>query len=229
MKVVVMFSGGKDSAYTVKYCLDKGYEIVKLISVKPHNTEAYIYHYPTVEHTPLQAEAMGKDHVLISCNVTGPKEEAALLRSIFDEIDADAVVLGGVGLQETQIREISKIAEEFGLETLVPHASLTSEQLIEKQLSAGMEIVVADVAAGGLGKEWIGRKLDRESIEELKTLSRKNGFDVSGEGGAYNTFVTDAPWFKSKIELEDVEIKWDEATRSGYLEAEARTAKKLVV
>ena len=49
MKVAVLFSGGKDSCLAAKYCMDNGFEIASLISVKPRNEEAYIWHYPTVE------------------------------------------------------------------------------------------------------------------------------------------------------------------------------------
>ena len=59
MKVAVMFSGGKDSIAAVHYAKQQGWDIEALVAIKPRSTEAYLWHYPTVEWTLLQAEAMG--------------------------------------------------------------------------------------------------------------------------------------------------------------------------
>ena len=53
--------------------------------------------------------------------------------------------------------------------------------------------------------------------------ARLFGFDVLGEGGSYNTFVTDAPFFEKRIDILDYDTLWDDATRSGYMDV--RSAK----
>ena len=64
MKVAVLYSGGKDSNYAVEYALKKGWEIKYLLSVKPSRTDCYLFHFATVEHTELQAEALGIRHIM---------------------------------------------------------------------------------------------------------------------------------------------------------------------
>ncbi len=219
MNVAVMFSGGKDSCYAVKYCLDKGWNVT-LVAVKPVSDEAYLWHYATVELTPLQAEAMHLPLILIKCDEIGAEKEARCLEPVLANLNADALVMGGVGLQRTQIREISRVASKYGIKTIVPYEHYTSEQLLMEELESGLEILITEVAASGLDKEWLGRKIN-DCADELKTRSGKFGFDVLGEGGSYNTFVTDAPHFRKKIELENVRINWDEKTRSGHLTAGA--------
>jgi len=229
MKVAVLFSGGKDSCFATKYCMDNGFDIVSLISVKPRNEEAYIWHYPTVELCKLSAEAMGLPIVLVRCDEIGPKIEARCLEPLLAKLKIDALVLGGVGLQETQIKEVAKVAEKFGIDVLVPHEHYTSEQLLREEIESGLEIVITEAATDGLDKDWLGRIIEKRAFDALKKLSNKHGFDVLGEGGSFNTFVTDAPFFKRRIEFVNPAIVWDEHTRSGYVVTDATLAKKVVV
>ena len=218
MRVAVLFSGGKDSTQAVKWCLDNGHQIECLVSIKPKNTEAYLWHYATVEWTLLQEEAMGLPLVLLKTDKIGSGREAQELRRVFDKIEVDAVVLGGVGLQATQIREVEKIAKEYGINTLVPYSNLTSEEMLDEELKSGLKIMMTDVATDGLGVDWIGKFIDEHSVSDLRMRSEKYGFDILGEGGSFNTFVTDGPMFKKKIEFTDTKKIWEESTSSGYLD-----------
>jgi len=215
MKVAVLFSGGKDSCLAVKYCLDSKWDIT-LIAVQPISTEAYIWHYPAVEMTELAAIAMNLPLIYLTTGEIG-NEEAECLNDVFAKNSFDAVVLGGVGLQETQIREVRKIADKFGMQTIVPYENWGSEDLLKEEIASGLEIVMTEVAAGGLTKDMLGLKVN-ENFQLIKTLSVKHGFDVLGEGGSYNTFVTDAPFFSKRIEILDYDSLWDEKTRSGYID-----------
>jgi len=217
MKVSVLFSGGKDSTHAVWYCTKQGWEIETLIAVKPASDEAYIWHYPTVEWTCLIAEALNAKLILLECNDIGPAEEVKILERIIPALESDALILGGVGLQETQINVVRKIAEKHGLQVFVPFEDYKSEQLLREEIESGLEIVITEVAAGGLTKEFLGKKITKENFNEFKNLAEKHGFDVLGEGGAYNTFVTDAPFFAKKILFGEQEVVWDEKTRSGHL------------
>jgi uncharacterized protein (TIGR00290 family) len=217
MKVGILFSGGKDSCQAIKWALDKGHEIVALITVKPKDTEAYLWHYATSEWTLLSAQAIGLPLIMLKCEKTNPEEEAKELEKVLKKIKIDALLLGGVGLQKTQIKAIEKVAKKFKVKVLVPYKNYTSEQLLEEELKSGLDIVITQVASDGLGPEWLGRKLDKNSFEELKKLSKKFGFDILGEGGYYDTFVLDSPFFKKRIEFVNVSKFWDNSTSSGYL------------
>lgn len=220
MKVAVMFSGGKDSCQSLKWCLDNNHEVIALISVKPKSTESFLYQYATVEWTNLSSEALGVPVIQIKSEKIGPKEEADELKEIFKSLKVDAILVGGVGLQETQIREWKRVAQKFGIKLIVPYEDLTSEELFDKTMDSGFDIMITDVATDGLGPEWLGKKLNKENAEEFKKLSKKFGFDILGEGGYYNTFVVDGPIFNRKIEVVNSKKVWDNKTSSGYLEIE---------
>ena len=218
MKVAVLFSGGKDSSICISLALDKGWKIEALIAVKPRSNEAYLWHYPTVEWTILSSEALGIPLIMLKTDKIGPEQEAKELEKAFKRINIDALLMGGVGLQKTQIREVKKVADRFGIKVIIPYENLTSEELLKKEIESGLDFVITNVATDGLGPDWLGRKIDLKAFEELKALSKKYGFDILGEGGHYDSLVLDAPFFKKKIEFLQTEKIWDNKTSSGYLE-----------
>ncbi len=223
MKVAVMFSGGKDSTYALHECLQRGWQVEALIAVKPKNTEAYLYHYATVEWTLLSSEALGIPLILLQTKKIGPEEEAKALEKVFKKIKIDALILGGVGLQKTQIESIEAVAQKSGIDIIVPHKNYTSEELLTAEIESGFKIMVTDVATDGLGDEWLGRILDEKSLAELKSRAKKFGFDPLGEGGSWNSFVVDGPIFKKKINFVESQKIWDTKTSSGYLEVKSAT------
>lgn len=207
----------KDSVEAVHYAMQQGWNVEALVAIKPRSTEAYLWHYPTVEWTLLQAEAMGIPIILAKTDEIGSTKEAGVLQKIFKNLKAESILLGGVGLQATQIKEVKKMAEKFGKNVIVPFAGMTSEELLQHEIESGFDIRITEVAADGLTQDWIGKKLDFETMIDLKHLSGKFGFDVDFEGGSANTFVLDAPFFKKRIQLLDTENIWDDLTSSGYL------------
>lgn len=215
MRVAVLFSGGKDSVMSLYHALNKGWNVVALIAVKPKNTEAYLWHFATVEWTLLSAEAIGIPLFLIKSDKIGPEKEAKELEKVFERIKIDALLLGGVGLQKVQIEAVRKVAKKFGVKVLVPHEGLDHYQLIKDAIEAGFDIRITQVAVDGMGQEWLGRRLDLPTLEQLKQLSEKFGFHVGGEGGSYDTLVIDGPIFKYKIELSNMSKIW--LGDSGYL------------
>ena len=74
---------------------------------------------------------------------------------------------------------------------------------------SGMEIIFSAVAAHGLDQSWLGEPLTSERIQKLKALNQKYGVDMCGEGGEYESLVLDAPWFRQRIKINQVEKTWD--------------------
>ncbi|MBI2133436.1 diphthine--ammonia ligase [Candidatus Woesearchaeota archaeon] len=216
MKVAIMFSGGKDSTFAIDYAKHMGWEISYLLSVKPTRTDCYLFHYATVEHTPQQAEAMGLNHFLLGCDVANPKQEAQIVRSFVEKNKVDALILGGVGLQVTQLRSLQKALMPSKTEVFASHAGYDHEEIIEKMIKKGYDIRITQVASEGLGSEWLGKQITKTTFEDLKKRSQKYGFHIGFEGGYADTFVCDGPIFKKRIILEEAE-KVMEDKYSGYL------------
>jgi len=220
MKVAVMYSGGKDSTMALNFALEKGWKIETLVSVKPKSTESFLYQYATVEWAKLSAEALDIPLIHIKSEKIGPKEEADELEEVFKNLDVDAILVGGVGLQKTQIREWKRVAGKFGMEVVVPYQNLTSEELLREEIKTGFDIRITSVASDGLGPEWLGEKLNSDNLTKWLELSKKFGFDCIGEGGYMDSFVCDGPIFKKRIEVVNSRKVWENKTNSGYLEIE---------
>jgi len=226
MHVAILFSGGKDSVMAVDWALENNHDIKYLLSVKPNRTDCYLFHYATVEHTKLQAKSLGFPHIYITCNVANPVEEAELVKSIISTKPVDAVVLGGIGLQETQIKSIRDVLEPMGIKVFASHESYDHTNLIKEAIKKGYDIRITAVASDGLGKEWLGRKLDDKTFNEFVELSKKYRFHVGGEGGYFDTFVCNGPIFNKKIEFSNEKKGWEGT--SGFLEVEARLIEKRI-
>mgnify|MGYP001611638898 CR=1 FL=1 len=216
MDVAVMYSGGKDSTLAIQHCLVRGWNIKYLLSVKPTRTDCYLFHFATVEYTRELAHALGLDHIYTTCDVADPEQEAEIVKNIVKDNLVDALVLGGVGLQETQIRTLRNTMFDLGVEVFATHAGKDHGQLIDEMIKAGYDIRITQIAADGLHKGWLGKKLDAATFPELQKLSTTYGFHLGAEGGHYDTLVVDGPIFHKKMDILEAEPVM-ETECSGYL------------
>ncbi len=229
MKVAVMYSGGKDSTFAVDYAREKGWDIRYLLSVKPTRTDCYLFHYATVEHTTHLAKMLGIKHILTSCDVADPEQEAEIVKKIvLNEEKVDAVVLGGVGLQETQLRSIQKALMPSGIEVFAAHAGEDHVAVMKNLISKGYKFMISQVAADGFNESWLGRVLANDKdVDALVACADKYGFHAGGEGGHYDTFTIDGPMFTHSLEVNIVK-KNMETSCSGHIIAEVQPVKKIV-
>ncbi len=213
MNIAVLFSGGKDSNYAVEFAKSKGWNIQYLLSVKPSRKDCYLFHFATVEHTPIQAKLLELEHFLIGCDVADPEKEAELVKEFVkdnqEEFPVDAVILGGTGLQMTQIKSVQKALRVIGVEVFAAHAGMDHEQVFKEMISKGYEIMLTQVASDGLSK-WLGKKITKENFAQLEDDSKKFGFHIGFEGGYGDTFVLNSPLFAKKISVNNIETVFDD-------------------
>ena len=217
MRVAVLCSGGKDSIFTVLVGMQQGWDIRCLVTMIPARNDSWMFHHPCAELTKLQAEAMGIKHIM--WETAGEKEKeledlTAAIRSIKDDIDA---VVSGAVASRYQKDRIDAVCKELDLRSLALLWGKDQLKLLRDEIDAGLEIVMTAVATEGLDAKWLGRKIDGDALRELAALQKKFGINPSGEGGEYESFVINAPFFKKKIELGEMEKIWDEDTSSGYI------------
>lgn len=214
MRIAALFSGAKDSVFAIHKAIETGHEIKYLVSLVPENSESYMFHHPNIEWTRLQSKAM--EIPIILSKTCGEKEkELDDLREILSRLkpEIDGVVSGALASTYQKSR-IDKICEELGLESLAPHWGKSPEKHWMDILGSGFEVIITAVACDGLGKEWLGRKIDRPVLIELKKLSDKHNFNFAGEGGEFESFVLDGPLFRKRLEIRDAEKIWKDDSGS---------------
>ncbi len=204
-KFGALTSGGKDSSYAIYLALKNEVNIAKLITVRPKREDSYMYHSHNLHLLELYSKAC--EIPLIMQESSGIKEEELEdLKTAISRANVDGIITGAIA-SEYQISRIRRICSELGIEMLSPLWKKNEEQLLRDMVKA-MEIVIVHVAAEGLGESWLGRKLDEAAIDQLLKLRSKYRLSIAGEGGEYETFVTNAPFFKKRINIKESKLRW---------------------
>lgn len=214
MRVAVLFSGGKDSCYTVWVLQHQGWEIAKLLTVKPSASDSWLFHYPDVEWTSLQAQAMGISHQLV---VAGAEEMTDLEKALADvkkEEGLQGLATGAVA-SDYQKTRFDRICDTNGLKSFSPLWHKKPEVIITDLVQAGFKVMMSGVGASGLDECWLGKELTDQQWRRLGEIAVRHGLHLSGEGGEYETFVLDAPNFSKSIIVEKSRRVWD--GQSGHL------------
>jgi diphthine-ammonia ligase len=202
LKLGVLFSGGKDSALAAWRAMEKE-EVACLITVVPENPESYLYHTPNIHLTALQAEAAGLPLVSVASQGIEEEEVADLSRAIArgrDEHGIRGVVTGAIR-SVYQATRVQRVCHDLGLWCFNPLWLRDEGEHLEEVLSSGFRFIVSGVSAAPLGESWLGREVDRAALEELEGIASRHRMNLSGEGGEYETFVVDAPFFRKRIEI----------------------------
>lgn len=220
MKIAALFSGGKDSTFALWYAQMQGWDVETLVTVFPDAEDSWMFHYPALRWTKLQAQAIGIPQTIIATKGVKEKELEDLstgLAKLLRQSGIDAIVSGAVA-SEYQKTRLDNICEELGLRSFAPLWHKNQEQLVREQIESGFEIIVTACHALGLGANWLGRKLGQFELAELVKLNRNFGLSIAFEGGEAETFVTAAPLFRGRLVIVRSKARWRE--ESGYLDLE---------
>lgn len=207
MRVAALFSGGKDSNYALFWALHQGWDVPYLVTVRSKKPYSYMFQVPGIEITDLAAEAIGIEQIVIE--TTGDKEsELEPLRDGLAKLDIDGIVSGALR-SEYQRRRLDQICQQIGIRSFAPMWHKRSEKILGEMVSEGWEIMIVSVSAYGMGREWIGRQIDKSALEELARLADRYGINMDGEGGEFETVVLYGPTYTKRIVIKDSEIVWN--------------------
>ena len=205
-----MFSGGKDSVFALWCAIHQGYEIACLLTIFPQRSDSWMFHYPDIEWTRLQAEAVGIPQVTAKASGVKEEELGAMKEALLElkrTRGIDCVVTGAIA-SEYQKWRIETICYELGLRSVAPLWRKDPEQLLTEQVEMGFEFILTACMAMGLGPDWLGRMIDSKAIDELKSISRRYGISLVFEGGEAETYVLNAPMFTKRIRIAEARPVW---------------------
>ena len=219
---VSLFSGGKDSAWALYRALESGRDVQRLVTVHPSD-DSYMYHIPATSLATLAAESIGIELVDVepddlaaeSAVDSGQQGDAELepLEAALETLDAElpggvAGVTAGAVESEYQTSRIRAMCDRLDAELFAPLWQEDPRALADAMLAAGFEIRIIQVAAYGLDESWLGRTLDEAALDELAALNEEYGVHILGEGGEFETLVTDGPHMDRPIRL-SYETEWE--------------------
>ncbi len=219
---VSLFSGGKDSSWALYRALERGLSVERLVTVHPPG-DSYMYHVPATDLTSLAAESIDiplvdvhpEDFEADSATDAGAQGDAELepLEAALTEL-AETLDGGIAGLtvgaveSEFQNSRVGAMADRLGADVFAPLWQRDPRETATAMLDAGFEIRIVRVAAAGLDESWLGRTLDADAFSELERLGERYGVHLLGEGGEFETLVTDGPHMSRPIRL-TYDTEWD--------------------
>lgn len=220
MKIAALFSGGKDSTYALYLAQQRGWTVERLITVEPHS-DSMMFHHPNVDLTDLHAEALG---IPLTRKQVGGEDEMDILQGMVGGLPVSGLVVGAIA-SDYQHTKINRMCHRIGLRTFTPLWRKSQVRVLREEVEAGFDVVLVGVSAEGLTDDWLGERIVGDSLNRLIELSKKSRFNVSGEGGEYESLVLDGPNFRKRIEIEVATKTWD-GVRGEYSIHEASLADK---
>jgi len=206
MKTAALFSGGKDSTFSIYIAERYGWSVSHLVSLIPKNKDSWMFHSVNIHLVDMMAEAI--DLPLVKRDTKGEKEdELEDLKKILSGLDVEGVISGAIA-SEYQRTRIEKVCYELGIKSFTPLWHKNQELILREQVNAGFKSIIVGVFAHGFNESWLGRTIDEKCIGDLLNLQKKYGINIAGEGGEFETLVLDGPLFKKKLVLDEVSKDW---------------------
>jgi diphthine-ammonia ligase len=212
VRLISLYSGGKDSTYALVKAKEMGHEISCLLTMYPETDDSLLYHYPNNWVTSYLGEAMGiPSFGFASRSGTKEYESKSLEQAIIavkSLQDIEGVVHGGI-FSTFQNEIVRRICIKKNLCMIAPLWNIQQSEYMDLLLENKFDIKIVSVSAMGLDERLLGVSLDREVLYRLKRLSQKYSFNVSFEGGEAETLVVDCPIFYKRLQINKAKIHWD--------------------
>ncbi|HET6517273.1 MAG TPA: diphthine--ammonia ligase [Nitrosopumilaceae archaeon] len=212
MNLVSLFSGGKDSSYSIYKAKQEGHQIRCLVTILPLSDESKLLHFPNIEITKLQSKSMGIPQLFIKSESNETAIEEAWLEKVLQkaksEYEIDGLLHGGI-LSEFQKNIFEKICSNLNLKLISPLWKKDHSTYMKELIHDNFHFIISSVSAGGLDETWLGKEITSQNLEKLEQLSKKYGFNVNFEGGEAETLVIDCPLFSKPLKILNSRKSWD--------------------
>ena len=211
MKLASLYSGGKDSNYSIFEMKRLGHDVVCLISIIPEISDSLLFHFPNIHLAQALAQAIDLPIRNFQSSTSRLENEVSVLENalslVKDEFGIEGIVHGGISSM-FQKRNFEKPCKALQLSVYSPLWNLNPRSYLHQLIDEEFKITIVGVSSLGLGKEWLGITLNHEYVTRLELLSAKYGFNLNFEGGEAETLVVDCPIYKKKLEIREGIVKW---------------------
>jgi len=216
LRVSCLVSGGKDSIYAL-WCALHQYEVVSIINFESDKSESLLFHIPNAKYVSLVAKMFSLPLISIKIKSDDLEEEIKQLVNAIRKSRIEAIVTGGIR-SEFQRYHFNRAALLANVKCFNPLWRLSPELIIQDLINNNFEIILISVSSMGLDQNFLGKKFTPSLINKIRDLSYGSDLAITGEGGEYESFVLDAPFFPSRIVIQETQIHWNEFREEGYLE-----------
>jgi uncharacterized protein (TIGR00290 family) len=203
-KVVVGWSGGKDSALALHEVLKSGMEVAELLTTITQEYDRVSVHGVRTVLLEQQAEALGLplEKMLLPKGAADKDYEKELLTILRSHRNRGvlSVVFGDIFLADVKQYRDDLLAK-IGMHGIYPLWGRNTMELAGKFIDLGFKAVVSVVDGNVLGKEFSGREYDRKFLADLPP-----DVDPCGENGEFHSFVYNGPIFSKPVAFTKGEV-----------------------
>jgi len=198
-KVVISFSGGKDSTLSLYRMIKSGYKVIGLLVTFDNQNNSCFHKIPKEIFKKVSKELVIP---LIEVDCSEGKvyeEEFEKALKISKDKGAEICVFGDIDIEAHKKWCLDR-CDVAGLKGEFPLWQENREELTNEFINDGFKAVIKKVNLKALGKDFLGKELTKEVVSEIKNL----GCDPSGENGEYHTLVFNGPIFKEAVKLHKI-------------------------
>jgi len=212
MKLAALFSGGKDSTYSIYKARQMGHDVKCLITLFPKSPNSHLLHFPNIKLTELQSETMNIPHLVTELATDETNQEmnalGILLKKAKQDFQIDGLVHGGIS-SEFQKKRFENVCKENDLNVITPLWGINPKEYMNNIINSDFKFILTSVSSDGLDEAWLGKIITASDLSKLSELSEKHGFNLNFEGGEAETFVVDCSLYSHPIQITKSEKIWD--------------------
>ena len=202
LKAISSWSGGKDSCLACYKAMQQGYDVKLLLNFISRESQRGCFHGIEGRLLKFQAGLIGIPLAQkeVSPDMQKYEEEFKAAVTELRGKDIGSMIFGDIYLLEHE-SWIKRVCADLNINALEPLWDNSPENIIDEFLRAGFKAIIVSCKADIMGKEFLGRYIDKELVEELK----KKGICPCGEKGEFHTLVVDGPIFSKSIKIVEAE------------------------
>jgi len=215
MKVLLAWSSGKDSAYSLHVLRQRDdVEVVGLLTTVNRAYDRVAMH--AVRRTLLEAQAEAAGLPLHVAEIPSPCPNEVYEQAMAEAL-AQAIARGvsGVAFGDLFLEDVRRYREErmqpTGLRLLFPLWGRPTRALAEEMIASGMKARLTCVDPRKLDRSFAGREFGDELLRDLPP-----GVDPCGEYGEFHSFAWDGPMFRRPLGVKGGEV----VERDGFVFAD---------
>lgn len=204
-RVILSWSSGKDSAWTLYQLQQQNVEVVALLTTFNEAFDRVAMHGTRRALIDAQAEAAGVPllPVQLPWPCSNEDYEAIMtdaLQTMRNEFNPTHVAFGDLYLEDVRDYRIKQMADT-GIDLLFPIWGQKTGDLARSMVASGLKATLTCVNPKQIPREFVGREFDNDFLDALP-----EEVDPCGENGEFHSFVHAGPMFKHDLKVSTGEV-----------------------
>ncbi len=198
-KVILAWSGGKDSAITLYEIQQRtDYQVVSLLTTLTSDYDRVSMHGVRRALLERQAESLSLPlyEVFISKEATNEEYASKMQAALtdFQKAGVSSVVFGDIYLEDVRKYREDNLSK-VGMNAVFPIWGRDTAELARTFVDLGFKAIITCIDSKVLDNMFAGRIIDDSFLAQLPS-----NVDPCGENGEFHSFVFDGPTFNSSIQ-----------------------------